>query len=242
MSIDVAPDSFAGIDVAGKKGAGIGDRAHPVARRQDLEDERRGHANFAFHEGRARAAVSTAPTCTRASSSATRCVRTVRKAGAEAAIRRATARCSPPVSRKPSRRWTRWLFACCSQPRRRSASATWTPASGASPKITRWLAMMLPYSSGNTSSVRSNSWRDRMSGTASSRLLPSRDERHQAREIVECHALDEAERAYVAVRSVGSRRVQPVGHERMQPRAEDGAEIGNERIERCALTIRQPCR
>ena len=84
--------------------------------------------------------------------------------------------------------------------------------------------------------ARQNEWNGEL------RLLPSRDERHQAREIVERDALDQAERAYVAVRSVGGERVQPVGHERLQPRAEDGAEIGNERIERCALTIRQPCR
>src|SRR6187399_1048174 len=52
MSVDIAPDSLTGIDVACKKSTGIGDSAHAITGRQDLEYERRRYANLAFDEGR----------------------------------------------------------------------------------------------------------------------------------------------------------------------------------------------
>ena len=67
--------------------------------------------------------------------------------------------------------------------------------------------------------------------------LPRRGERHGAREVVERHAFDQAERSHVG--GIASEPCQPIRDERVQPRAEDRSQVADERLEGRALAVRQ---
>ena len=118
--VDVVPDAFAGVDVAREQRRR--DRRScscRCRRREHLADERRRHADARVRDRRGERRRRRAPTARRSpSSSRAMLTSSVRNGGGgrrrSAARRAVDRRC---VSRKPSRRWIRWLLACSSQPR-----------------------------------------------------------------------------------------------------------------------------
>ncbi len=159
--IDELPHPLGGVEVARQQRGGLGDAA--------VLSRAGGRARRGRPRPGCRSDARRSPPRRRRGPAARRAMfaSSVRNGAADAAISRAVAGPSPPASRKPSRRWIRWLFAGSSQARRTSSGATRAAAKRSAPATSTWCAMMSPYSSGKTSSVRRNSSRSRISGTAS---------------------------------------------------------------------------
>ncbi len=98
------------------------------------------------------------------------------------------------------------------------------PANGSCPTIVTWLATISPYSTGKTSSDRSNSVRDRISGTA----RPARRQRctdgRTCGQVREGHFVHERQRVQQLIRTD-----QTVCDQRLEARSERLLEVGGQR-------------
>ena len=182
----------------------------------------------ARRDGRPRRDRVAATPCSRA-----RLVISAAKGAADRTMSTASASARPRVSRKPSRRCSRWLRAWTSHARRMSAGSTRRPSNGLLPVTTTWSARIAPNSSGNASSERPNSFAASRSGVASPASCHRCHAGRAGREIAARQRLHDRQRlrgrcldvrAVMRGRAGRRRRVKPIRDERLQAAAKNLAQ------------------